>query len=90
MYDREALMQEVVRLYLSHHDQMFAWCEQVSREVVGYEPKQVLLLHGNELEGDHLGELLDLMKKRGYRFIEHWQWPYTNYRSAILSKTLKA
>jgi len=26
--------------------------------------------------------------KRGYRFIEHWQWPYTNYRSAILSKTL--
>ncbi|MBX3377608.1 MAG: GNAT family N-acetyltransferase [Phycisphaeraceae bacterium] len=26
--------------------------------------------------------------RRGYRFIEHWQWPYTNYRSAILSKTL--
>lgn len=26
--------------------------------------------------------------KRGYRFIEHWQWPYTNYRSAILSKKL--
>jgi GNAT superfamily N-acetyltransferase len=26
--------------------------------------------------------------KRGYRFIEHWQWPYTNYRSCILSKTL--
>lgn len=34
----------------------------------------------------------DLMKyylKRGYRFIEHWQWPYTNYRSAILSKALR-
>jgi hypothetical protein len=28
--------------------------------------------------------------KRGYRFIEHWQWPYTNYRSAILSKALAA
>lgn len=26
--------------------------------------------------------------KRGYRFIEYWQWPYTNYRSCILSKTL--
>lgn len=26
--------------------------------------------------------------RRGYRFIEHWQWPYTNYRSAILSKSL--
>lgn len=33
----------------------------------------------------------DLMKfymKRGYSFVEHWQWPYTNYRSAILTKTL--
>lgn len=24
--------------------------------------------------------------RRGYRFIEHWQWPYTNYKSCILSK----
>jgi hypothetical protein len=36
---------------------------------MGYEPHQVLLLHGNELEGDHIGELLDLIRKRGYRFI---------------------
>lgn len=27
-------------------------------------------------------------ERRGYRFIEHWQWPYTNYRSVILSKPL--
>lgn len=33
-------------------------------------------------------ELLDFYLKRGYRFIEHWQWPYTNYRSCILSKAL--
>ncbi len=33
-------------------------------------------------------DLLQFYLKRGYRFIEHWQWPYTNYRSAILSKTL--
>ena len=32
--------------------------------------------------------LMEFYLKRGYRFIEHWQWPYTNYRSAILSKTL--
>jgi GNAT superfamily N-acetyltransferase len=32
--------------------------------------------------------LLNFYFKRGYRFIEHWQWPYTNYRSAILSKSL--
>ena len=27
-------------------------------------------------------------EKRGFRFIEFWQWPYTNYRSCILSKAL--
>lgn len=32
--------------------------------------------------------LMNFYLKRGYRFIEHWQWPYTNYRSAILSKTI--
>jgi len=32
--------------------------------------------------------LMEFYLKRGYRFIEFWQWPYTNYRSAILSKTL--
>jgi GNAT superfamily N-acetyltransferase len=32
--------------------------------------------------------LMAFYKRRGYRFVEHWQWPYTNYRSAILSKQL--
>lgn len=27
-------------------------------------------------------------ERRGYRFVEFWQWPYTNYRSCILSKPL--
>jgi GNAT superfamily N-acetyltransferase len=34
--------------------------------------------------------LMDFYVRRGYRLVEHWQWPYTNYRSAILSKPLKA
>ena len=33
-------------------------------------------------------ELYDFYTKRGYRFVEYWQWPYTNYRSCILSKSL--
>jgi peptidoglycan-N-acetylglucosamine deacetylase len=37
--------------------------------LMGYEPKQILLLHANSLEADHLGELLDMIRKRGYRFI---------------------
>lgn len=34
--------------------------------------------------------LYNFYLRRGYRFVEHWQWPYTNYRSAILSKELVA
>jgi GNAT superfamily N-acetyltransferase len=33
--------------------------------------------------------LMQFYLRRGYRLIEHWVWPYTNYRSAILSKTLR-
>lgn len=32
--------------------------------------------------------LYDFYINRGFRFVEFWQWPYTNYRSCILSKAL--
>lgn len=38
---------------------------------------------------EHAGHLIKLYEKRGYRFIEHHQWTITNYRSVVLSKTLK-
>ncbi|MGB8521538.1 MAG: polysaccharide deacetylase family protein [Candidatus Acidiferrales bacterium] len=64
-----ALQQEVVSSYLSYHAEMFAYEEKLSKDLIGYEPKQILLLHANQLEADHIGELLDMMRKRGYRFI---------------------
>jgi peptidoglycan-N-acetylglucosamine deacetylase len=64
-----ALQQQIVKEYLAHHDASFAYDEQLSAKIVGYEPKQILLLHASNLEADHIGELLDLLRKRGYRFI---------------------
>lgn len=64
-----ALQQQIVKEYLAHHDAAIAYSEQLSNKVVGYEPKQILLLHASNLEADHIGELLDLLRKRGYRFI---------------------
>jgi peptidoglycan-N-acetylglucosamine deacetylase len=64
-----ALLQEVVRSYLAHTAEVFSYFEKLSRELVGYEPSQILLLHANQLEAEHIGELLDLLRKRGYRFI---------------------
>jgi peptidoglycan/xylan/chitin deacetylase (PgdA/CDA1 family) len=63
------LQQRIVKEYLAHHDAEFAYAEQLSVKVVGYEPRQILLLHASNLEADHIGELLDVLRKRGYRFI---------------------
>jgi peptidoglycan-N-acetylglucosamine deacetylase len=64
-----ALQQEVVSSYLSYTTTVFAYYEKLSRDLLGYEPKQILLLHGNNLEAEHIGELLELLRKRGYKFI---------------------
>jgi len=48
---------------------VFDYYEKFSKELIGYEPKQIILLHGNWLEADHIGELFDLLRKRGYKFI---------------------
>jgi peptidoglycan/xylan/chitin deacetylase (PgdA/CDA1 family) len=64
-----ALQSQLVKDYLAYHDACFAYAEQFSAKVVGYEPKQILLLHASQLEADHVDELLDLLRKRGYRFI---------------------
>ncbi len=64
-----ALQDELAKSYLTYSNQVFEYSEKLSKEIVGYEPKQILLLHANQLEADHIGELLDVMRKRGYRFI---------------------
>ncbi len=64
-----ALEQKIASEYLSHHDAAIAYAEQLSAKTVGREPKQILLLHASNLEADHIGELLDVLRKRGYRFI---------------------
>lgn len=64
-----ALQQEVAKGYLAYSGEVFAYCEQLSMQIMGYEPKQIILLHGNQLEADHIGDLADVFRKRGYRFI---------------------
>ena len=60
-----ALQQQIVKEYLAYHDAVFAYTEQLSAKIVGYEPKQILLLHASNLEADHIGELIDLLRQPG-------------------------
>ena len=64
-----AMEQKVVSTYLSYTETVFAFYEKFSKELFGYEPKQILLLHGNTLEADHLNDVLELLRKLGYKFI---------------------
>jgi len=64
-----ALQQQVVASYLTYTGQVFDYYEKLSRDLFGYEPRQVLLLHGSWLEADHITDLLDVLRKRGYEFV---------------------
>ena len=64
-----AMQQDLVKSYLSYHDAVCAYTEKLAVQMIGYEPKQILLLHASQLEADNIGELMDMLRKRGYRFI---------------------
>ena len=59
----------VAAAFLSYMDGVFGYFEKFSRETLGYEPRQVLLLHADELDTDEMGNLVRMMRARGYRFV---------------------
>jgi peptidoglycan/xylan/chitin deacetylase (PgdA/CDA1 family) len=64
-----AMQQKLLASYLDYTAKIFDFNEKLSRDLFGYEPSQILLLHGNWLEADHIADLLDLLRQRGYRFV---------------------
>jgi peptidoglycan-N-acetylglucosamine deacetylase len=64
-----ALQQKLVSAYLDYTNQVFDYYENLSKTLLGYEPRQVLLLHCNWLEAEHIADLLETLRKRGYKFV---------------------
>ncbi|HEY5885048.1 MAG TPA: polysaccharide deacetylase family protein, partial [Pyrinomonadaceae bacterium] len=62
-------MEKIGAAYIKYMDENFAFFENLSRDFLGYEVKQTLLLHANELNADYFDELIQLMRKRGYTFV---------------------
>lgn len=62
-------MKSVAEAYIKYMDEIFDFFEKLSREFLGYEVKQTLLLHANELNADYFDELVRMMRKRGYTFV---------------------
>lgn len=54
---------------MKHLGTMFDYFERRSREVLGYEVAQILLLHANDINAASMDEMVGLLKRRGYKFI---------------------
>jgi peptidoglycan/xylan/chitin deacetylase (PgdA/CDA1 family) len=63
------MVARVVEAYVPYMESVFAHFERVSRDFMGYEVRQILLLHANELNADYLTRLIRMLRARGYRFI---------------------
>lgn len=64
----QPLQTRLAAAFLAYADESLTDVEHRSREVVGYEPRQVLLLHDTWLEADHLPDLLAICRRHGYTF----------------------
>lgn len=63
------LMQKIASDYLVYMENIFVFYERLSKEFLGYELPQTLLIHANNLNADYLDELIQMMKKRNYSFV---------------------
>lgn len=63
------LAERVAEAFLDHIEAAFEYFERRSREVVGREIAQILLLHANRLVADHIDEILAMIRTRGYDFV---------------------
>jgi len=65
----QKLAEKVKSDYIPYMDSIFAFFETRSREVVGHEIAQTLLIHVHQLNADSMPALLEMMRSRGYEFV---------------------
>jgi peptidoglycan-N-acetylglucosamine deacetylase len=64
-----AFAKRVREAYVPYLESVFAFFEERSREVVGREIPQIILLHANQLNADTMPEMLSMLKRRGYAIV---------------------
>ncbi|GAB5519175.1 MAG: polysaccharide deacetylase family protein [Rhodothermales bacterium] len=64
-----ATMEQLTEAYVEHLREVVTHFEGWSEKVAGYEPPQVLLLHANQINADHFGQVAAMLQERGYAFV---------------------
>lgn len=60
---------ELKKFYLDHIWNSIQFYDNIARQVLGRSPKHVLLLHENDLAALFLGDLIQLLRDKGWRII---------------------
>jgi peptidoglycan/xylan/chitin deacetylase (PgdA/CDA1 family) len=68
-YTKPRFRARVRREYIPYMESVVAFFEARSVEVTGHEVSQILLIHANQLNADLMPQLLDMFRRRGYRFV---------------------
>jgi peptidoglycan-N-acetylglucosamine deacetylase len=55
--------------YIAYTAAEIDWYTRLNRQVLGYDPPHIMLLHDNQLNADTIQQVLSLFQQRGYRFV---------------------
>lgn len=59
----------VRKAYLEYSGAEIDWYTRLNRDVLGYDPPHVMLLHDSQLNADTISQVLKLFQKRSYHFV---------------------
>ena len=65
----EALKKRTTEEYLKFIGRRIESAERAAQELFGRPVRHILLLHANELNGDHFAAVVEVFRRRGYRFV---------------------
>jgi peptidoglycan-N-acetylglucosamine deacetylase len=63
------LADSIAATYVPHMEVVMEHYEQMSKEFLGYDLPQILLMHANELNAEYFSDVVEMLKRRGYEFI---------------------
>ncbi len=64
-----ATAKRIADAYVPYMEEVFAFYEKLSVDLLGYELPQTLLVHAHQLNADRFDELAAMLKRRGYAFV---------------------
>lgn len=66
----KATMKKVGAAYVPYMESKLEYWEKQSTKLFGREINQILLIHANFINSDHLGDLIRMFRRRGYEIVD--------------------